>query len=103
MAMTSYTFNNLSDKVFRKNDTIVSRKIAGETFLVPVRGNLADMQSIYTLNRVAEFIWEELNNKSLNDICSNVIETFEVERKQAESDICDFIRELSQADLIRAE
>ena len=95
--------NFLLEKKFQKSDNIVSRKIAGETILVPVKGNLADMQRIFTLNRVAEFIWNELNNKNLHDICSDIIQNFDVERVQAESDIREFIRELSDAHLIKAE
>jgi hypothetical protein len=95
--------NFLLETKFKKNDNIVSRKIAGETFLVPVKGNLADMQRIFTLNQVAEFIWNELGHKNLYDICNDIIQNFNVEREQAESDMRDFIRELSESDLIRAE
>jgi hypothetical protein len=88
-------------KIFKKNDNIVSRKIADELFLVPIKGTLADMQRIFTLNPVAEYIWQEMENRTLNDICSGVISTFEVKREKAESDIREFIVELLDADLIR--
>jgi hypothetical protein len=89
------------DKIFRKNEQIVSRNIAGELFLVPIRGKLADMQQIFTLNPVGEYIWQELDNqKRLKDICNGVISNFKVEKEQAESDISDFIHELLDSDLI---
>lgn len=92
------------DKIFSKNEQIVSRKIAGELFLVPIRGKLADMQQIFTLNPVGEYIWRELDNqKPLKDICNGVISTFEVGEKQAESDIADFIHELLDSDLIKEQ
>lgn len=87
-------------KVFRKSDNIVSRKIAGELFLVPIRGNLADMQRIFTLNPVAEYIWNNLEKKTLHNICDEVVLSFEVQREQAKADIRDFITELSEAKLI---
>ena len=87
-------------KVFIKNDTIVSRKIGDELFLVPVKGTLADMQKIFTLNPVAEYIWHELDQKNLHDICNGVVSMFEVEKEQAETDIREFIAELLKADLI---
>jgi len=93
--------NDIWNKVFRKNKDIVSRKIADELFLVPIRGNLADMQKIFTLNPVAEYIWQELNNKNLGDICDRVMSAFEVEKPRAESDIREFVAELLDADLIR--
>ena len=93
--------SHMWDKIFNKNEHIVSRKIAGELFLVPIRGKLADMQQIFTLNPVGEYIWQELDNqKRLKDICNGVISTFEVEKEQAESDISDFIHELLDSDLI---
>jgi hypothetical protein len=93
--------SHMWDKIFRKNQQIVSRKIAGELFLVPIRGKLADMQQIFTLNPVGAYIWQELDReKSLKDICNGVISTFEVEKEQAESDISDFIHELRASDLI---
>ena len=89
------------DKIFRKNDAVVSRKIADELFLVPVKGTLADMQRIFTLNPVAEYVWQELDKRNLNDICNGIVSTFEVDREQAETDIREFITELIEADLIR--
>jgi hypothetical protein len=88
-------------KVFRKNSNIVTRKIAGELFLVPIRGNLADMQKIFALTPVAEHVWQQLNTKNLHDICSDIIATFDVERDQAEADIQEFISELLDAQLIQ--
>jgi len=96
--------HHMWDKIFRKNDQIVSRKIAGDLFLVPIRGKLADMQKIFVLNPVGEYIWEALDNeKSLKDICDGVAATFEVEKEQAESDLSGFIHELLDADLIREQ
>lgn len=90
------------DKRFRKKDTIVSRKIAGEYFLVPVRGKLADMQKIFTLNPVAEHIWQELDDdKSLEDIRNSTMSAFNVKKEQASSDIKEFIAELLREDLIK--
>ena len=97
------THRDSSGKVFVKNEDVVSRKIAGETLLVPVRGNLADMQMIFALNPVGELIWNGLGRKNLNSICSDIIRDFEVEREQAETDVHEFIQELADADLIRVE
>lgn len=100
MESTHNASNDIWTKVFKKNSAIVSRKIGGELFLVPVKGTLADMQKIFTLNPVAEYIWKELDGKKLAEICNGVISTFEVEKEQAEADIRGFITELLEADLI---
>ncbi len=89
------------NKVFMRDQDVMSRKIDGELFLVPVRGKLADMESIFTLTEVAEFIWERLDGrKSLNNIRSEVTAEFDVDDDRAGSDIRGFIAELLDSGLI---
>jgi hypothetical protein len=96
--------NNSADiwgKIFKKNKDIVSRKIAGELFIVPVRGRLADMQRIFALNQVAEYIWQALDGgTTLDDIRTRILSHYDVEKEKAESDILEFVHELIAADLI---
>ena len=95
---------DMCDKIFIRNQDIVSRRIAGELFLVPVKGKLADMEKIFTLTAVAEYIWEGLDGQtSLDGIRNNVVARFDVKEEQADSDIREFIAELLEAGLIRAE
>ena len=92
------------DKVFIRNGDVISRKIAGELFLVPVKGKIADMEKIFALTAVAEYIWDSLDGrKNLNEILNNVMDRFDVEHEQAESDIREFIMELMGAGLITEE
>lgn len=94
--------NDIWDKLFKKNEDIVSRKIAGELFLVPVKGKLADMQQLYTLNPVAEHIWQDLGTqKSLKYIRDGIVEEFNVTKEEADSDLQEFISELLEAGLIK--
>jgi hypothetical protein len=88
-------------KVYRKSPDIVTRTIAGELFLVPLRGKVADMQRIFSLNPVGELIWQEIDaHKSLSDIRDQVVSNFEVTAETATEDIEEFIAELLQAKLI---
>jgi len=92
----------MRDKIFERNGQIVSRKIAGDLFLVPIRGKLADMQKIFSLNTVGEYVWNLLNKeKNFGDICKGIIGTFEVGREEAEADLAELIRKLLEEDLIR--
>ena len=89
------TENKLSRKIVRNND-IVSRNIAGETILVPIRGNLADMQNIFTLNKIGAFIWERLDGKRpLSQIIGLLLDHFDVSSEEAENDILEFIAQAS--------
>ena len=86
---------------YRKKENIVTRSIAGETLLVPIYGELANMERIFTLDPVAAFIWEQLDgSKSLKDIRDGVLYKFDVGKEQVEADIAEFIDELLEADLI---
>jgi len=88
--------------VYRKNEDIVTRKIAGELFVVPVRGKLADMQRIFVLNTVGEYIWQQIDEqKSLEDIRKGVIDRFDVGEDTADSDIREFISGLLDEGLIK--
>ena len=92
---------NIIDTVFKKSDELVHRKIAEETILVPIRGTLADMQKIFALNPVAEFVWDLLDGRnSVGEMVEKVVSEFEVERKQAEADLDEFVIDLLNAGLI---
>jgi methyltransferase-like protein len=98
------TGDNIWGKPFRKTTNIVSRKIAGETILVPITGRLADMQRIFSLNPVAEFIWEQMDgNKKLAEIHDDILNHFHVEKEQAELDIKEFISDLIKEGLITTD
>jgi hypothetical protein len=87
--------------VYRPVGDLVRREIAGETILVPIRGNLADMQRIFSLNAVASCIWEHLDGqKSLEDARRSVAGRFAVTEEDAGDDILAFLREVLEAGLV---
>ncbi len=89
------------DRVFRKKEEIVARKIAGEIILVPVTGRLADMKRIFSLNEVAGHIWDCIDGtRSLGDIVGEVVAAFEAGREEAEADVLEFIAELQKEGMI---
>lgn len=88
-------------KRYKKHEHIVSRAIIGETLLVPISGRLADMQHIFTLNPVADFVWNYMDgNRTTGELVENILEEFDVERGTVESDLLELIEELMAADLI---
>ncbi len=91
------------DRIFNKNPDIVFRKIAEEYILVPIKNNVGDMESIYTLkNEVAACIWELIDGKKkLKEIRDIILEKFEVTSQQAEDDLIQFINQLKEIDGIR--
>lgn len=98
MKVSSY---ERSKEIYKKEDEIVSRKIAGETLLVPVMGELADMQRIFSLGPVAEYIWEHIDGKkNVSEITDEIVAVFDVSRQEAETDLLEFLDELIDKGLI---
>lgn len=84
-------------KAYVRNDSIVSRKIDDETILVPIRQNVGDLNSIYTLNKVGARIWDLLDGEiTLQEIVKKITEEFDVTTEQAEKDAEEFIDRLKK-------
>jgi hypothetical protein len=80
---------------YQSDPSIVARDIAGEMILVPIRNNVGDLESIYTLNETATFLWEHLDgDRTLKEIKQEMLEAFEVSDEVAEQDIVEFIEQL---------
>jgi len=83
------------DKVYKKSDSIVFRKIADEFILVPIRQNVGDLESICTLNDVGARIWELIDGeKKVREIKDKIVEEFEVTPEEAEKDLMEYLQQL---------
>jgi hypothetical protein len=92
---------NVSTTCFAKKGEFVSRSIAGEEVVVPVRGQVGDLDSIYNLNEVGAFIWKLIDGRtSLRQIVDAVRAEFEVAPGDAEEDTLQFIAVLEEAGMI---
>ena len=86
---------------FRKRGEFVTRSIAGETVVVPVRGQVGDLDAIYNLNEVGAFIWERIDGReSVDQVIEAVREEFEVASEQAKRETSEFITALEAAGMI---
>ncbi len=86
---------------YRRSDDVVTRRIAGECLLVPIRGEVADLQRIFVLNPVGERIWESLaEDRRFDAICDTVQYAFEIDRPTLERDVIEFLAEMEKAGLV---
>jgi hypothetical protein len=86
---------------YAKDHNLVTRSIAGETIIVPIRGGVGDLESIYILNEVAATIWKLIERGT--PVCQliDVISTeYDVTAAKAAQDIGDFLASLEAAGLI---
>ena len=88
---------DFEERIYRKSDSFVFRKIADECILVPIRQNTGDLESIYTLNEVAARIWELIDAKNrVKEIKEKIVEEFDVAPEEAERDIMKHIMQLEE-------
>jgi len=74
---------------------MVFRKIADECLLVPIRQNVAEVESIYVINEVGGRIWELIDGKrSFQDVVDNIVAEFEVHPPEAAADVLQFLLQL---------
>jgi hypothetical protein len=81
--------------VLSHSPSIVTRKTGNEYVLVPVANNIADMNSVYTLNETGAFIWEHIDGKRcVKDLIEALVKEYEIDEKAASEDIFSFISEM---------
>ena len=92
------------EAVYLQDPSIVSRNIAGEMILVPIRSNVGDLDSIYTLNETAARIWELLDGEhSLGAVRDAIVAEFEVEQEEAVQDVLALIAQLESIGAVQAK
>ena len=87
---------SFSHGIYRHHDSMVSRRIEDEVILVPIRQNVADLESIYTLNEVGAHIWDQIDGRRTTaEILALMVGQFEVSEEEAQKDLREFIEQLS--------
>ena len=82
----------------------VTRRIAGETIIVPVCRTVADLGAIYSLNEVASLIWQLIDAPTpVEVVVARIGEEFDVSPDQAAADVTAFLDELAGLGLVRYE
>lgn len=80
---------------------LVSRCIAGETLLIPVRAQVVDLEGMYVLNDVGTLVWERLDGRTpLPALVNAVCHCYDVSPEVAAADVAEFLEALATAGLI---
>ena len=86
---------DMEQQVFFRSQSVVSRIVAGETLIVPIRGRVGDLASIYSFNGTGSLIWQMLDSpRTVGELVEAVAQQFEVEPARAEQDVKGFVREM---------
>jgi Coenzyme PQQ synthesis protein D (PqqD) len=77
--------------------SVVTRKTGNEYVLVPITNNIADMNSVFTLNETGAFIWELIDGKrNVEEIINKLIIDYDIDKKNAEEDVLSFIENMNK-------
>jgi coenzyme PQQ synthesis protein D (PqqD) len=91
-----------STELYIRANAVVTRSIAGETLVLPVRGDIGDLARFYSLNGTGTVIWEALEKpKSFNDLCDVIDSRYDIGRKKAEEDVALFVRDICSLGLAK--
>ena len=90
------------NRIYRRNDNFVSRRIENETVLVPIRNNVGDLDCIFSLNPVGALVWEQLDGvATLGDIRDRIVGEYDVSTTAVEADLNAFVAEMESIAAIR--
>jgi len=90
------------NSVVSQSSSIVTRKTGKEYVLVPIANNIADMNSVYTLNETGAFLWEQIDGKkSVKDLIQALIAEYEIDKESATRDVLSFIEEMNRYLIIK--
>lgn len=85
----------------RRSQSVVSRVVADEAIVVPIRRGAADMDSIFTFNETGTRLWAMIEaNQSASDLAAHLQAEYGLSAETAAADIQQFLADLTDAGLV---
>lgn len=82
--------------LIKEKQNYASQKMGSEYIIVPIKDNVAEMNSLINLNEVGSFIWDELKEgATVETIELAIVEEFEVPQELAKKDLAVFLEKLT--------
>ncbi|MDO9153867.1 MAG: PqqD family protein [Paludibacter sp.] len=81
--------------IYSNKPKFVVREIGEELILVPLTGNVAKMNEMFTMNETGKFIWENINETTtVEELEKAVTDEFSIDPETAKNDIELFLIQL---------
>ncbi|HUX97568.1 MAG TPA: PqqD family protein [Bacteroidales bacterium] len=88
--------------ILSHSPSVVTRKTGNEYILVPIANNIADMNSVFTLNETGAYIWELIDGKrDLEEIIKELTKEYEIDEATAKEDVMSFVEKMNQYLIIK--
>ncbi len=79
----------------RIKSKFVARQVAEELVIVPLSGNVAQMNELFTLNETGKFIWDNVSeDKTPVQISALMTEQFDIDVQTAQRDVETFLKQM---------
>ncbi len=89
------------EQILIRSASVVARVIGGETLIVPIRGKVGDLASIYRLNGTGSLIWKLLEcPRTARQLIAALANEFDVDPNLAGRDVREFVREMQTVGLV---
>lgn len=96
--------STLVTRVMQRDPAAVTRRLGGDTLILPVRHKVADLTAIYTLNETGSFLWEQLDGtRTIADLVDAMVAHFDVARDEAHSGLVELLGDLEDEGLIKEQ
>jgi Coenzyme PQQ synthesis protein D (PqqD) len=93
--------NEMPEQFFTRSTSVVARVVGGETLIVPIRGKVGDLASIYSFNGTGTLIWQLLESpRTAEELSAGVAREYAVEHEQARKDVAQFVGEMLSVGLV---
>jgi Coenzyme PQQ synthesis protein D (PqqD) len=90
-----------ADRNIQPSRNVVSRVVADEAIVVPIRRGAADMDSIYTFNETGTTLWGMIEaNRTASELATHLQSEYGLSEEEAAADTERFIADLTEAGLI---
>jgi hypothetical protein len=92
------------DAGLRKVGDYVTRRVGGETIVVPIRAQAAELDFVYVLNEVGAAIWSQLDQGlAPAEMAAAIADDFEVAPETARQDVDRFLLALLGAGVVEGQ
>ncbi len=92
----------MRNMICARAEDVVTREIAGETILIPIRGAVADMEKIFVLEGAGEYVWGKIDGQTtLAGIAGLLARDMQVDAQTALADVVEFAGQLKEQGLVR--
>lgn len=91
-------------RCYYKSPSVISKTMGDEVVLAIIRGNVGDLENVYTLSGVGARIWKLIDSKrNLEDIKNIIVKEFIAESREVQNDLISLFRQLEKNDCVRIQ